>query len=267
MIPVRNRNSGEITYVTRSKAKVIDNRDPEKRGRIRINHPIIGESAWIPYLKTPGLFDVPEINDVVYIEADCGHPTHCLAWGNLANSKDDNFKVPEEFKRSIPTNRGLYSPSGHKLELDDGKSYVTGNDPKSKRVTLEDKGIRLTSSSGNKIWIIEEESSGIQHILIEDNKGNKIELVQNSNDALNISVTGNVNINCTNANITAANTATIEASNVKLGQSAIESVIKGDTFSAFYNTHTHISAAPGSPTSTPVVPMTAAQLSSKVKTE
>ena len=33
-----------------------------------------------------------------------------------------------------------------------------------------------------------------------------------------------------------------------------------------FNTHTHIGAAPGAPTSPPVVPMTPAQLSTKVTT-
>jgi hypothetical protein len=44
-------------------------------------------------------------------------------------------------------------------------------------------------------------------------------------------------------------------------QAALEPAVLGTTFTTFFNLHTHTSAASGSPTSPPVVPMTPAQLS------
>lgn len=60
-------------------------------------------------------------------------------------------------------------------------------------------------------------------------------------------------------------TATIEGKLIKLGESAVEAVIKGDTFAKIYNNHQHAGNL-GFPTSPPLQPMDPS-LSKKVKTE
>jgi len=261
MIPTKDAASGEIKYTARSRAVVIDNRDPLKRGRIRVKHPLLGETVWIPYLKTPGLFDVPEINDHVFIESDCGYYTHPVAWGNIISGEDANPNIPIDFRREVPTNRGLYSPEGHKIELDDGIATIIGSDPSAINISAQNRGIRLTSRSGNKIWIKEESDLGNQHILIEDNKGNYLRLTQ-QDSSFQIFVRGNVIINCQNASIVANDTATVEADTVKLGAGATESVILGTTFKTFFDTHVHTGG-----TGAPTIPMPTSTLSSKVKVE
>ena len=54
----------------------------------------------------------------------------------------------------------------------------------------------------------------------------------------------------------------INSLNIELGEGAIESVIKGDTFKKIYDTHTHAGA--GSP---PVVPLPTSILSKTTKTK
>jgi len=54
----------------------------------------------------------------------------------------------------------------------------------------------------------------------------------------------------------------INSSNIELGEGALESVIKGDTFKKIYDTHTHAGA--GSP---PVVPLPSSVLSKTTKTK
>ena len=57
----------------------------------------------------------------------------------------------------------------------------------------------------------------------------------------------------------------INSNNIKLGEQAVESIIKGTTFQAYFNSHTHIGNL-GAPTSPPVVPSTPNHLSTISKT-
>jgi phage baseplate assembly protein V len=56
----------------------------------------------------------------------------------------------------------------------------------------------------------------------------------------------------------------IEGDNIKFGEAATEKILKGETFQAFFNAHTHTGNL-GAPTGPPNVLSNAAQLSSKVK--
>lgn len=56
------------------------------------------------------------------------------------------------------------------------------------------------------------------------------------------------------------------AASVEIGEGASEALLKGNAFMTYFNTHTHTSGGPGSPTSPPVAPMTPDMLSMKVKT-
>lgn len=178
----RGRDStGNPKYLARSKAVVIDNRDPLTRGRIRVDHPVLGKTTWINYLKLPHQFDVPSIGDIVYVECDTGEYEFALAWGNVTKGLDEEPEIPEEFKRVVPTNRGLYSPGGHLIEIDDGESKPTSS-PKDTDLTTKKRGIRITSSQDNKIHIIEDDDNSEKYILIEDAGGNLIKLDYQNNE-------------------------------------------------------------------------------------
>lgn len=166
---------GNVKYASRSKAKVIDNRDPLKRGRIRIRHPILGNTTWIDYLRSPGTFTVPSIGDLVYVEADSGFAEYPIAWGNATKGLDENPILPEQFKRDIPTNRGMFTPGGHTFEMDDGEAKLS-QDPKDDDFTDKSRGVRLTTKAGNKIHILEDATNGKQYILLEDKEGDYIKL-------------------------------------------------------------------------------------------
>ena len=238
-------------YVTRSKAKVIDNRDPLQKGRIRVQHPLTGNTSCCDYLKVPGSFNVPSIGDLVYIEADTGEPEYLVAWGNVTKGLDESPEIPEEFKRDVPTNRGFYTPKGHSIELDDGVAPLT-NTVQDTNVTSNNRGIRITSSANNKIHIIEDVDNENQYILIQDAGGNTIKLdyknnqltinsigntsittAQNKtetvsgNDTLNVignkteTVNGNLTINVNgNININSSGNTVVQASQITLNGSA-----------------------------------------------
>lgn len=140
MFPVMDVNTNKIKYVGQSRAKVIDNLDPDARGRIRVDNPVIGETTWIPYLRLPFCYDVPVIGDVVYIQTDGGFETHPIAWGKFSDGENDS--LPDVFKRSNPTNRGFYTPEGHLIELDDGSDALKTSS-----------GIRVTTAGGTSISV------------------------------------------------------------------------------------------------------------------
>jgi hypothetical protein len=111
--------------------------------------------------------------------------------------------------------------------------------------------------------------------------------------------TGDLNINCDNANITAsgaanlttsqdvvvnaggnakvtsqkdvtvtaAQNATIDATNINLGSGATDALLKGTTFAPLFNAHIHPTTSPGAPTGPPIVPLPPSVLSTVSKTE
>lgn len=173
-------DNGKIKYSGRSKATVLDNRDPNQKGRIIVDHPLLGETVWIDYLKTPGQFNVPSIGDIVYVEADAGHPEFPIAWGNVEKGTYAQSDVPTAFKRDIPTNRGWQTPGGHLVELDDGLATLT-TAPNDTTYTTSNKGIRITTSGGNKIHIAEDTSGGNEYILVSDKANNSIKIDSSTN--------------------------------------------------------------------------------------
>lgn len=62
------------------------------------------------------------------------------------------------------------------------------------------------------------------------------------------------------------NKVIVNSSNIELGEGAAESIILGDTFQTYFNSHTHLGNL-GAPTSPPVVPSTPIHLSTVSKTK
>lgn len=172
--------NGNVKYTGRSKAVVLDNRDPLQRGRIQVDHPLLGNTAWIDYLRQPGEFSSPSIGDVVFVECDSGEYEFAVASGIVTKGEDANPFLPSKFKRDIPTNRGFFTPGGHSIELDDGVATIT-DAPKDDQFTTTNRGIRVTSRANNKIHIIEDADAGAQYILLQDAGGNLIKLDYKNN--------------------------------------------------------------------------------------
>lgn len=186
-------NPSTFKYTTRSKAVVFDNADPNKSGRIRVEHPLIGKTAWIPYLRNPSGYDVPQIGDIVYLEADSGYYNYPVASGNLTKGINSP-SLPDNFIRVFPTNRGMFSPAGNLLELDDG---LAPQEPSG----IGAKGIRLTTADGNILNLNDE----FNKITVTDVGGNSV-VLQYEGGFIGIQINSAKDIQ-----ITAANNITVNA--------------------------------------------------------
>jgi len=165
MFQTKDNVVNEIRYAGRSKAKVTDIDDPKKLGRIQVNHPLLGDTVWIPYLRMPHCYDVPDVDDVVYVECEAGYETHPVAWGNITKDKDST--IPDVFQRVSPTNKGFWTPDGHLIEFDDGSGPLKSG-----------RGIRFTTSNGARVHI--------------DAENDAIEMQSNFGDIISVSATDGV---------------------------------------------------------------------------
>lgn len=166
--------TGLLKFTGASKAKVISNDDPQARGRIVVDHPMLGETTWIPYLQLPWSFTMPEPDDLVFVSCEAGSEHHAYAWGSAIAGDDGNLDtLPDAFQRTSPTNRGFYTPGGHLIEYDDGDG-----------LTKDGQGIRITTSGGNIISILEDTTAEQGLITLETAGGAKL-TIDGTNDAIN----------------------------------------------------------------------------------
>jgi hypothetical protein len=232
--------NGKVKYAGRSRATVLDNRDPLNKGRIIVDHPLLGSTVWIDYLQVPGQFNVPPINSIVYIEADAGYAEYPIAFGNLnMDSTDGEPTTPTQFIRDIPTNRGWVTPNGNILELDDGIAKVT-DEPDDTQFTTQNRGIRLTTKSGYKIHIYDDPGTQSEQILLEDSVGDYISIRANTKEIWIVSqgkaylyAPSDVLIDSTAATIqmTSAQDTVIKSNNASInlsGQTGVYATSNGD---------------------------------------
>lgn len=147
-------------------AVVVDNLDPEKRGRVRVSCPTIvsGEELgdWLepifPFTDSQeqaGWFFVPSINASVRVEIESEENSeangiqahwHCTLY-------PDN-SVPEEFQENYPNRRGFKTKSGHIIIFDDQDETITIRSSSGSEIHITQSGrIELKPKSGESVYI------------------------------------------------------------------------------------------------------------------
>lgn len=233
MFQTKDLALGDVKYIARSRAVVVDNNDPAKRGRIRVNSPVLGETEWIDYLTAPNSFNVPDVGSIVYVECDGGYHTHPIAWGNVNYGEDNDLQFPTAFQRITPNNRGFYTPGGHLIEFDDGVG-----------LTESGKGLRLTASGGNSISITEDLTDPVGRILLHGANGAGL-TVKGTEDKIEIVASTGLNIVLDGPTDTVS-IGTITGTNVK-----VEGSSDKITIAAAFGDNIEVSAANGIQMSTP----------------
>jgi hypothetical protein len=231
------RSNSEISHYL---GVVVDNKDPEFRGRAKIR--IFGvfddiEDSDLPWSHQrfeqsyglgggSGRMSVPKIGSVVHVQFNNG------------NYYSPEYKAVQELSSDLIEEIKTSYEGAHSLIYDgveNLKIYYTVE----QGLVINLKESRINIKNDNSIVINHASTESL------------IEILENN---INIASTNEVNIVAENCNI--------DSKNIKLGENAVESVIKGDLFKKIYDTHTH--PGPGTP---PTIPLPTSVLSKNTKTK
>jgi len=254
--------------------EVLDSADPEKEGRCKIK--IFG----LFNSEDPVVENGKPTGEVKRVDL----PPEDLPWASPANGRffaggetkgfgDISIpKVGTIVKVIFPTG-DMYSPEWsyiHNLNVQAVEEIQDSYE--GSHILLYDNDV---PEGGLKIFYTEAKGLNIffksSQIII--NPDSSITIEHKGGESIVEMIGGTINIVSSNqVNVTAANnvtveteTCTIDAQSINLGAGAVESVIKGNTFQALFNAHTHIGNG-GFPTSPPITQMGLAALSQVSKT-
>ena len=210
-----------------------------------------------------GTFSVPKLGTIVRVTFDNGNYYSPVYHESLYPS--DEAKA--EIEAAYPNSHLLIYDTGFGLTGGGNEDVTNERDGESIKVFFtEEKGLMMdyTTTEGPTTVNIKPDNS----VEIINANGDSMVMLNDGNITFThsakfiINSTDNTEINCKDAIINCKNTIINHSSSIELGKGAREKIILGDTFKAFFNSHTHIGNL-GAPTSPPIVPMSAAQLSKK----
>lgn len=249
--------------------EVVDIEDPQKIGRIKVK--VYGKFDQLKTEDIPwaypannyvggsktggGFFSVPKVGSIVSIKFDMGNIYHPEYYFEQKISDELKKFVGEDLASDYPKNDGTATTHVLLFDSSEDKNSVKIYFSTSKGLMLDfqkssinikpDKSIEIQTASGDS----------------------KIQILDDG--TLNITQKKDVIIKCDNAKITAESSIHLDCSkeaSVKLGSSVTDSIILGDQFKSYFDTHTHIGNM-GAPTSPPMTPMPPTTLSKTVKTQ
>lgn len=251
-------------YWGKYRGSVTDTDDPDNRGRIKVLEPSVlgdNESQWaeaaFPYGggKGFGWIAVPPVDSSVlveFIEGDPSAPVWTAAYWRTADEVAEDHTGQET--------KVLRTESGHRLVFDDtdGSEKVTLRSSADAVVEMDEQGsIALTGSDGAHVTL--DASSG--EIVIEDANGNSITL--SSSGIAWADAAGNTIETTASGIAVKGSTINIEGNSVSIGGPGGEPLIKGTSFMAIFNAHTHNCTGPGFPSGPPLIPLTPAAMTVK----
>ncbi len=243
------------TYYGKYRGFVVDNNDPEQRGRVVVSVPsVLGEepTGWAlpcsPFggATNQGLFMVPEVGSQIWVEFEEGNVDHPIWTGVFWQQAGD---PPEEAAVTPPTTRVLRTPSGHVLQFDDasGAESIRLHHPTEAELLVDASGtVSLTDAHGSRLVL----DADTNEITLSDSNGNK--LTMNASGTEVNDSNGN-SIQMAAAGITVkGQQIVIDGTQVAVGGQGGEPLIKGTSFLGMFMTHMHTCTAPGSPSSPPI---------------
>jgi len=260
------------------RAIVEDNKDPEKRGRVKLFSPELGQKFALDLWVDPafdyacgntkpahGVFWPPEIGDFVRVSYSQGDPsTPDLYWGGWyikggVPTKLGHDEGGDEKKGTAPIKRGLVTKAGHALVFNDKE------DKESIELSWKDSSAKFTIDEKATITIV----TGKSHIII-DKDGKKIEIIDENKNTILLNDKGVTITTSKDVKVTADKGVTVKAakvdidcSKVTLSSSSGEPAVLGDALKEYLTEHTHGTGV--GPSTPPIKPPPPTILSKKVK--
>lgn len=251
------------SYLGKFRGFVVDNQDPETRGRIKLRVPsVLGETTtdWalpcMPYggSEALGMLHVPPVDAQVFVEFLEGDISSPVWTGTFWRQSGE---PPEEY--TGPDTKVLKTDAGHVLTFDDtaGSESVTLISSAEAKMEMDHEGsITLTDQSGGSVIL----DASASKLTVKDANGN--ELVMSASGIECTDANGNkITTTGSGVEIKSSAVVNIEGAMVSVAGSGGEPIIKGTSFMSIFNSHTHPTGV--GPSGPPVVPMTPAQLTTK----
>lgn len=257
---------------------VVDNKDPEQRGRIKVFVPEVGHrkdsppNVWVEPAfdgagDKVGMFWPPEIHDeknkkpstvrVAFAFGDPSKPT--VYWGGWFGDK----RVPEKFKydaTKAPAVRGLRTKSGHTLLFNDekGKESVELYWKDETAFLKFDETGAITLATGQSFVIIDKKQ---KYLMMQDENGSYVML---DKDGISLSSAKDVMIEGQNITLKGAHVYT-DSPKVEIDKNGTQGIPRGVDLLTWINAHNHQTSV--GPTSPPISPALPALLSAKAKVD
>lgn len=245
---------------------VSDNQDPDSLGRLKLRVPsLLGdqETDWalpcVPYggADQTGHYFIPPVDAAVWVEFEQGDLSYPIWVGTYWTG---DGKPPAD----KPEKHVLKTTFGHSLELDDTEGseairLIHGGDA-NPSIVIDEKGcIVITDKKGAEIHL---DADGNQ-LTIKDANDNTVTLAQNGTKVEDAN--GN-SITMDSSGVKVSGTQIVlDGSQVMLGGSGGEPVLKGQTFLQYFMTHMH--PTPMGPSGPPVPQGEMSALSTTVMTK
>jgi hypothetical protein len=154
----------ERRYFGKYKGFVVDNADPDKRGRLRLQIPsVLGKdvvSGWAlpcaPFggADGQGFFFVPDNKAGVWVEFEEGLLDYPIWVGTFWSKPGGKTEVPQPGGDQSPPTSKIIKTINHTIELADaegGEAIKITDKKNSNTVTIDSSGIAMEDKSGNKI--------------------------------------------------------------------------------------------------------------------
>ena len=234
---------------------VVDNVDPEQRGRLRVKvESVFGvqTSVWARPCLPMGHFMSPDPETRIWVEFETGD-THFPIWVGVWYPEGT---PPPETQVDPPTHRVIHTPSGHMVELsdEDGAEKVVIRHKTDSFVAIQPDGsVVVSNQKGSNLFL----NADGEEVTLMSQQGH---LVTMTKDALLLVNDGGsvIELKGDTASVLATNVV-LSGTSVAAGANATDPTIMGNAFKMLWTlvqTHVHPSAmGPTGPATPPILPL------------